>query len=86
MKCELCSHYATTLHYQTGQWVCRSCYLAPAPMDTCRMFERGHENPVDPQGTTAHVRDIKARRLDPKTKQLFYYEKPKTYFLPGGSK
>ena len=51
-------------------------------MDTCRPFEYGHENPDDPKGSTAHVRDIKTRRLDTKTKKMFYYEKPKTYFLP----
>lgn len=82
MKCETCGHYATKLHYQVGTWVCRHCYNAPALVDTCLPFEMGRENPVDPKGSTAHVRDIKARRIDPKTKTQFYYEKPRTYFFP----
>lgn len=72
-----------TLHYQVGHWVCSHCYVSPDPRDTCRPFEFGHENPTDPKGSTAHVRDIKARRIDPKTKKQFYYETPKTYFFNG---
>lgn len=46
--------------------------------------EVGVENPYDKKGSTAHVRDIKSRRLDPKTKKMFYYEPPRTYFFPKG--
>lgn len=81
-ECAVCNHLAITLHYQNGNWVCRQHYLAPDDSDTCRLFEYGHENPIDAKGSTAHVRDIKARRIDPKTKTFFYYEKPKTYFFP----
>lgn len=80
--CAKCDHFSATLHYQDDIWVCRPCYVAPGDGLSCRPFEFGHENPADPHGSTAHVRDIKARRLDPKTKTLFYYEKPKTYFFP----
>jgi len=80
--CSQCKKDAMTLHYQDGDWVCRHCYMAPPASDTCRLFEFGVENTMDAKGSTAHVRDIKARRIDPKTKQMFYYEKPKTYFFP----
>lgn len=80
--CNQCEKDAITLHYQDGDWVCHFCYMAPARSDTCRLFEFGSENPMDARGSTAHVRDIKARRIDPKTKTQFYYEKPKTYFFP----
>lgn len=77
--CKNCGKYSGSLHYQGGDWLCRHCYGSG---DTgCRLFEYGVENPIDAKGSTAHVRDIKARRLDPKTKTLFYYEKPKTYFF-----
>jgi hypothetical protein len=47
------------------------------------MFEYGHENPSDPQGSTAHVRDIKDRRWHPQEKRTFYYSKElgKKYFF-----
>lgn len=79
-NCSTCNTFSPTLHYQDGVWVCRHCYTVPDP--SCLMFEYGRENPTDPEGSTAHVRDIKARRLDPKTKTMFYYEQPKTYFFP----
>lgn len=77
--CDNCGHYATSLNYQDGTWLCRHCY---GNTDTsCRLFEYGVENPIDVKGSTAHVRDIKMRRIDPKTKTTFYYEQPKTYFF-----
>jgi hypothetical protein len=66
--------------YQEGKWLCSDCYRAPELRETCRPFEYGVENPIDPKGSTAHVRDIKNRRIDPKTKTPFNYQKPKTYF------
>jgi hypothetical protein len=50
------------------------------------MKEVGIENPYDKKGSTAHVRDIKNRRYDPKTDKMFYHEGPKRYFFPGGKK
>lgn len=78
--CPECHKPTATFKYVDGRWVCRSCSGWSEPM-ACRPFEYGVENPTDPKGSTAHVRDIKARRIDPKTKTLFYYEKPKTYFF-----
>lgn len=49
--------------------------------------EMGVENPSDPKGSTAHVRDIKDRRYHPTEKRLFYksQEMPgRTYFFPKG--
>jgi hypothetical protein len=78
--CQSCGRFAVTLHLDEGNWVCRECYQVPPPIETCRLFEKGHANPRDPDGTTAHVRDIQARRWHPKEKRLFYYTPPKTYF------
>lgn len=47
--------------------------------------EMGAENPIDPKGSTAHVRDIKQRRVDTKTGETFYYTGKKTYFFPKGA-
>jgi len=47
--------------------------------------EMGVENPVDPKGSTAHVRDIKNRRYDSKTDTTFDYKPPKRYFIPKGA-
>jgi hypothetical protein len=47
--------------------------------------EVGVENPYDKQGSTAHVKDIKKRRLDVKTGKMYYHQEPKTYFFPKGS-
>ena len=78
-NCKNCERYSATLHYLDGAWLCKSCY---GNYDsTCRLFEYGHENPIDAKGSTAHVRDIKSRRLDTKTKQMFRYEAPKSYFF-----
>lgn len=79
--CENCKKPSISLHFQDPLWVCRTCYVAPALAEVCRPHEYGHENPDDPKGSTAHVRDIKARRWDPKEKRMFYYQKPKTYFF-----
>jgi hypothetical protein len=79
-KCQECGHVSGSYYLAFGLWLCRNCYGGvPA---SCRLHEYGQENPMDPKGSTAHVRDIKARRLDPKTKKMFYYETPKTYFFP----
>lgn len=80
--CAECGQAAGTLHYQHANhlFVCRHCYDRPPDADTCRAFEYGHENPIDPKGSTAHVRDIKLRRIDPKTKEVFNYKSPSKYF------
>ena len=80
--CHRCSRFSSTLHYEDGQWVCRQCYTLPVS-ESCRFFEYGHVNPIDPKGSTAHVRDIKDRRWHPKEKRLFYYSKElgKKYFF-----
>ena len=78
--CAKCHSIASSLFYQDGQWVCNGCYQVPPMTETCRMFEYGHENPQDPKGSTAHVREIKTRRIDPKTKTVFNYSPPKSYF------
>lgn len=78
--CSECRKPAMSLHYVEGTFSCKHCvgYVQPRG---CVAFEYGVENPMDKKGSTAHVRDIKARRIDPKTKTLFYYEHPKTYFF-----
>ncbi len=82
-KCKRCKKYAPSLHYEQGHWVCRHCRQVGDSM-SCRLFEFGHENPLDTKGSTAHVRDIKDRRYHPQEKRLFYYSKElgKTYFFP----
>lgn len=61
---------------------CLSCFQLQVPVRFPYFKEMGVENPMDPKGSTAHVRDIKLRRIDPKTKEVFNYEPPKTYFFP----
>lgn len=78
-NCPQCRKPASSLHYREGSWACRHC-LGSSSGWGCLAFEYGRENPQDPKGSTAHVRDIKARRIDPKTKTTFYYQTPKTYF------
>lgn len=78
--CPECKKPTATFKLVDEKWLCRSCAGSWEPLG-CRLFEYGVENPMDPKGSTAHVRDIKARRLDPKTKKLFYYQPPKTYFF-----
>lgn len=85
--CHSCSNFSASLHYEDGKWVCGLCYRRPE--SGCRLFEYGQENPMDPKGSTAHVRDIKDRRWHPKEKRLFYYSKEglgKSYFFPKGEK
>ncbi len=77
--CVDCQRYSASLNYRDGDWVCKHCYGGYG--SSCRLFEYGVENPIDPKGSTAHVRDIKSRRIDPKTKTVFNYEAPKTYFF-----
>ena len=77
--CPKCQKPAGTLHLLGDDWLCHLCSSRYEPVG-CRLFEYGVENPMDPKGSTAHVRDIKARRIDPKTKEFFYYEGPKSYF------
>lgn len=79
--CAKCKKFAASLFYDGDGWYCRHC-ISGNHDSRCRLFEYGVENPIDPKGSTAHVRDIKARRIDPKTKTMFYYEGPKTYFFP----
>jgi hypothetical protein len=80
-NCAICEKPSSSYLVIDGQLICRWC--APAPEAGCRLFEYGHENPMDPKGSTAHVRDIKARRYDNESKKV-YYEKPsRTYFFGG---
>jgi len=79
--CPRCGKPTATFILVGDQLICRFCAGVVEPMG-CRPFEFGVENPTDPKGSTAHVRDIKARRIDPVTKTLFYYQTPKTYFFP----
>lgn len=64
--------------------LCRDCFTFNPDRDSCRLFEYGHENPIDPKGSTAHIRDIRDRRWHPTEKRMFYYSKElgRTYFLP----
>lgn len=78
--CSSCQKPASSLFYVGDGWDCRHC-LSGNGDSSCRLFEYGVENPIDSKGSTAHVRDIKARRIDPKTKEMFYYQGPKTYFF-----
>lgn len=78
--CPRCGKPAASFHYDDGDWLCRYCLGNTRPW-SCLAFEYGRENAMDSHGSTAHVRDIKARRLDPKTKTMFYYETPKKYFF-----
>lgn len=78
--CEGCGRPAGSLNLQSGFWICRHCYVKPPVTDTCRPFERGRENPMDKDGSTAHIRDIKRRRWDPVERRSFNYAGPKTYF------
>lgn len=81
--CTQCGNVAGTLYLDGEAWVCRHC-LSDVPGDAPYFKEMGVENPRDPEGSTAHVRDIKARRWDPKEERLFYYTPPKTYFFLKG--
>lgn len=45
--------------------------------------EMGVENPSDKKGSTAHVRDIKSRRVNPQTGEIFRYQGEKKYFFVG---
>lgn len=84
--CPKCGKQAIKLTYEqeTGEFICRYCLTGASSETSCRLFEYGHENPIDPKGSTAHVRDIKARRYDFKEKRLVYAESPKTYFFKKG--
>jgi len=81
--CNSCLNQSSSLHYDEGQWLCRHCYRSPE--SSCRLFEYGHENPRDAGGSTAHVRDIKSRRLEPGTNRVVRDTGPKTYFFKRGS-
>lgn len=76
----MCNKPAASLFLSWDGWGCRHC-VSGLNEPTCRLFEYGVENPIDPKGSTAHVRDIKARRINTKTKEMFYYQAPKTYFF-----
>ena len=81
--CPTCRKPSATLHYVEGDWMCSVC-THHVQQAGCRLFEFGHENPVDAKGSTAHVRDIKDRRWHPKEHRQFYHSKElgKTYFFP----
>lgn len=85
LACDQCKEEVGALHYAGHSlWLCRHCFAPPDPMITSRPFEKGHENPLDKGGTTAHVRDIKARRWDPQEKRMFYYKGERSFFFPKG--
>ena len=81
--CPECRKPAATLRFVGGRWSCRHCVSSDVTVG-CRLFEFGKENPIDPKGSTAHVRDIRDRRWHPQEKRMFYYSRElgKTYFLP----
>lgn len=84
-NCAECHKPSSSLFFSSeGQWFCRHCYTPPSLTNTCRLFERGHANPIDPMATTAHIRDIQARRLDTKTKKMYYDQGPKSHFFLKG--
>lgn len=80
--CEKCEKPASSLYLEEMKWVCKHCRSFDEP--SLYFKEVGVENPYDKKGSTAHVRDIKNRRLDTKTNRMFYYEAPKSYFFPKG--
>lgn len=82
-RCNVCGCAPGSLYLDDNQWLCKTCYQKPYE-ERPYVKEMGVENPYDTKGSTAHVRDIKNRRLDPKTKKMFYYQPPKTYFFPKG--
>lgn len=63
---------------------CEACFRKNAPVPYCHFKEMGVENPGDPQGSTAHVRDIKARRVDVKTGKMYYDRGQRSYSFPKG--
>jgi predicted amidophosphoribosyltransferase len=81
--CPSCNKPSSSLIYSDGDWFCRHC-VSSGDSVSCRLFEFGHENPIDAKGSTAHVRDIRDRRWHPQEKRMFYYSKElgKTYFFP----
>lgn len=83
IKCSNCPIDYGDFKLVDDKWLCRYCYLVPA-QDIPYLKEVGIENPADPEGSTAHVRDIKARRWDPVEKRLFYHQAPKSYFFGKG--
>lgn len=80
--CDLCSKPASSLHLEGELWICKHCQIPPH--DQFYIREVGVENPLDPKGSTAHIRDIKSRRYHPQEKRMFRYAPPKTYFFPKG--
>lgn len=66
------------------EWVCKHCFKGDSG-DVPYFKEMGVENPGDPKGSTAHVRDIKNRRYDSKTDKTYYHQPKKTYFFPKGA-
>lgn len=86
-KCPMCEKYTGTFHLNDEHvFVCADC-MDDHGDSGCRPFEYGHENPEDPKGSTAHVRDIKDRRWHPQEKRMFYKSKEmpgRTYFFSKG--
>lgn len=80
--CDECNKPASSLRLSDKRWLCRFCLTSET--SGCRPFEMGRENPMDPKGSTAHVRDIKDRRWHPQEKRMFYRSRElgKTYFFP----
>ena len=59
---------------------CEPCFRRGEYVPFLYFKEMGVENPRDPEGSTAHVRDIKARRYDTKENKMFYYKGERSYF------
>lgn len=79
-RCQKCQEISGTLYYADRSWYCKMC----RPIEDSQfpyIKEMGTENPFDPKGSTAHVRDIKQRRWHPKEKRMFRYNGPKSYFF-----
>lgn len=64
---------------------CDSCFRQGRHVDNAFYFkEMGVENPADPKGSTAHVKDIKMRMIDPESKKVVNYKEPSKYFFLKG--
>lgn len=80
--CGKCKKHSSSYRLVEGIWLCRHCRQV---VEGGFYFkEMGVENPADPKGSTAHVRDIKARRFDVKTKETYYNKSRTAYFFPKG--
>ena len=81
--CFSCGKAAGSLYLEDRSWVCRHC-RGREDGELAYLKVMGSENPMDPKGSTAHVKDIKDRRWHPTENRMFYHskEKPKSYYFP----